>query len=196
MSDVRPPGRLLVVSGPGGVGKGTVVAAFVNAHDDVAVSISATTRPIRSTESEGVHYHFVDRPTFEHMIAADGFLEWAEFNGNYYGTPWSSIIDPLRAGTTVVLEIDVQGAHQVRDRARTVGDIDPTLVFLLPPDVDELEQRLRGRGTEDEDLIRRRLQIGRDEMAQAETFDHQVVNQSVQGAVAELERILGRTVES
>lgn len=183
-------GRLLVVSGPGGVGKGTVVAALRRRRDDVEVSLSATTRPQRPGEEEGVHYHFVSRDRFREMIADGAFLEWAEFNGNLYGTPWSSVTERLAAGATVVLEIDVQGAEQVRRRQQEVGDVDATLVFLEPPSWEVLEARLRHRGSEDEDSIAARLQIGREEMARASDFDHRVVNDRVDSAVAALERIL------
>lgn len=188
-------GRLLVVSGPGGVGKGTVVAALRARRDDVEVSVSATTRPRRAGEEDGVHYHFVDRERFTALVDRGGFLEWAEFNGQLYGTPWSSVTDRLADGATVVLEIDVQGAEQVRRRAEEVGDVDPTLVFLAPPSWEVLEARLRGRGSEDEASIEARLRIGREEMARADAFDHRIVNEEVEAAVDALERILAGTCD-
>lgn len=188
-------GRLLVVSGPGGVGKGTIVAALRQRRDDVEVSLSATTRRRRPGEEDGVHYHFVTRPEFQRMVDAGEFLEWAEFNGNLYGTPWSSVTDRLAAGATVVLEIDVQGAQQIRRRQHDVGDVAATLVFIEPPSWEVLEARLRHRGSEDETSIAQRLAIGREEMAQQADFDHVVVNDRVDTAVAALERILAVPVD-
>jgi guanylate kinase len=182
-----PRGRLLVVSGPGGVGKGTVVAALARARPELAVSVSATTRPPRPGEVDGRHYHFLTADAFDALAAADGFLEWAEFNGHRYGTPWTSIRDPLAAGRPVVLEIDIQGARQVRD---AFGDA--VLVFLAPPSPEALEARLRRRG-DDAEAIARRLAIARWELAQADDFDHVVVNDRLDDAVAALGRILDAT---
>ncbi|MGI9018847.1 MAG: guanylate kinase [Euzebya sp.] len=182
-----------MISGPGGVGKGTVVAALRVRRPDLTVSVSATTRPARSGEVSGVHYHFIDRPTFRHMVAAEEFLEWAEFNGNLYGTPWSSLSAAVADGGRVLLEIDVQGARQVRERADRVGDITATLVFLEPPSWDVLEQRLRRRGSEDDRSIEARLRIGRQEMAAADWFDHRIVNDRVDAAVVAVEHILAGT---
>ena len=186
----QAPGTLLVVSGPGGVGKGTVVSALRERHDEIEVSLSATTRRMRPGEEDGVHYRFVSPTEFRRMIDDGEFLEWAEFNGHFYGTPWSSVTDRLAEGATLVLEIDVQGARQVRQRQHDVGDIAATLVFLEPPSWEDLERRLRHRGSEDEKSIEQRLAIGREEMAQADDFDHRVVNDRVDAAVKALERIL------
>jgi guanylate kinase len=182
----------VVVSGPGGVGKGTVVAALRAAHPDVAVSVSATTRAPRAGEVDGVHYRFVDDAEFQRMVDAGEFVEWAEFNGRRYGTPWSSL---HAAEGQLVLEIDVQGARQIRDRAATAGDIDATLVFLEPPSWAALEERLRGRGSETPESLAARLAIGREEMAAAAWFDHRVVNTTVAEAVEAIARILGLTSE-
>ncbi len=184
-------GRVVVVSGPGGVGKGTVVQALRDRNPQIAVSVSATTRPPRAGEEDGVHYHFVDRDRFMAMVDAGEFVEWAEFNGNLYGTPWSSVRDAVSSGAPVVLEIDVQGARQVLEH-RTAA-LDTTLVFLEPPSWEELAERLRGRGSESEDSLRARLAIGREEMAAAEWFDHRIVNETVDAAVDALERILAPT---
>lgn len=192
MSDRPDRGRVVVISGPGGVGKGTVVAALRHAHPDLAVSISATTRPPRPGELDGVHYHFVTSGTFQQMIDAGEFVEWATFNGNRYGTPWRSLA-AASSSAPIVLEIDVQGAEQIRDREAAVGDVDATLVFLEPPSWADLEARLRGRGSETPDSIEARLRIGREEMAAAHWFDHRIVNTTVPAAVEALERILGLT---
>ena len=178
--------RLVVISGPGGVGKGTVVRALRERYPTLAVSISATTRSARADESDGVHYWFLDDDEFDALIADGGFLEWAEFAGNRYGTPWSSVEAPLHEGRTVVLEIEIQGALQVRGRFP-----DATLIFIAPPSIQELRQRLRGRGSDDEERIAERMRIADWEMAQAGQFDHVVVNADVGDAAAEIGRILG-----
>ena len=175
-----------MISGPGGVGKGTVVRALRARHPDLAVSVSATTRPPRPGEVDGAHYHFLTREQFDELIAADGFLEWAEFAGNRYGTPWSSIERPLKAGGVVVLEIEIQGAAQVRRRFAQA-----TLIFLAPPSRDALLERLRTRGTDDPGRIAERMALADHELAQAPVFDAVVVNDTVDSAVAEIGRILG-----
>lgn len=178
---------LVVVSGPGGVGKGTVVRALLQRYDDLAVSVSATTRPPRDGERDGEHYHFLDDEAFDALIAQDGFLEWAEFGGRRYGTPWSSVEQALQRAASVVLEIDVQGAMQVRRRSP-----EAVLIFLQPPDREALLERLRGRGTDDPDRIAERMAIAERELAQADAFDYEVVNDTVERATAEIGRILGR----
>lgn len=190
MTDQPRQGRAIVVSGPGGVGKGTVVAALRRRRPDIAVSVSATTRPARPGEVDGVHYRFMDRDAFDALVADGGFLEWAEFRGQRYGTPWTSIADAVAAGRLVILEIDVQGAVQVIRRQQEVGDIAATTVFLEPPSWEELETRLRGRGSEDEESVEDRLRIGRQEMAIGSRFDHRIVNDDVTAAVDALERIV------
>ncbi len=179
-------GRVVVVSGPGGVGKGTVVRALVARHPQLTLSVSATTRAARPGEIDGVHYHFLNDAAFDDLVARGGFLEWAEFAGNRYGTPWSSVRDALAQGRDVVLEIEVQGAAQVRERFH-----DAVLIFLTPPSRDVLEQRLRGRGTDDAARVAHRLALAELETAQARQFDHVVVNDTVDGAVDEIGRILG-----
>ena len=190
MSAAPTTGRVLVVSGPGGVGKGTVVAALRQRRGDIAISVSATTRRPREDEQDGVHYHFVSHEKFQRMIDQDAFVEWADFNGNRYGTPWTSISGPVADGFAVVLEIDVQGAEQIREREAADGDLNATLVFLEPPSWEVLEQRLIGRGSEDEESLAARLAIGRQEMAAAPWFDHVITNDRVDAAVDALARIL------
>ena len=177
-------GRLLVVSGPGGVGKGTVVAELARRRPELTVSVSATTRPPRDAEIAGQHYHFLTDEQFDDLIKSGGFLEWAEFNGRRYGTPWSSISDALAVGKPVVLEIDIQGARQVREVF--AGAV---LVFLAPPSPEALEERLRGRGDTPGD-IERRLEIARWEQAQSDDFDHVVVNDELDETVRAVSRIL------
>ena len=162
------------------------MAALRRAHPDIVISVSATTRAPRPGEVDGVAYHFLDDDAFTALVAAGGFVEWAEFAGHRYGTPWSSIEAGLFRGQTVVLEIEVQGALQVRRRFA-----DALLIFLEPPSFAVLEKRLRGRGTDAEERIARRLEIARWELDQASAFDYRVVNDDVDRAVDEITHILG-----
>lgn len=174
-----PAGVLVVLAGPSGVGKGAVVQGLQAARDDVALSVSATTRAPRPGEVDGVHYRFVSRDDFQAMVDDDELLEWAEYVGNRYGTPAAQVDELLARGRVVLLEIEVQGADQVRRRRP-----DALLVFLAPPSLVELDRRLRGRGTEDPDRIARRLEIAERELAAADRFDVVVVNDDLDDCVA------------
>ena len=176
-----PTAALVVLSGPSGVGKSTVVKALRAEHPEVWLSVSATTRFPRPGETHGVHYRFVSREEFAELVESGGLLEWAEFAGNLYGTPRQPVLDHLAAGRPVVLEIDLQGARQVR--AVMPG---AKLVFLAPPSWDELVRRLTGRGTEDAAVVERRLAVARDEMAAEPEFDVTLVNTSVSEVVGQL----------
>lgn len=178
-------GTLLVVSGPSGCGKGTVLKEYTDKNDNVYVSISATTRAPREGERCGVNYYFLTREEFEKRIEENGFLEYADFCGNYYGTPREPVEEHLALGNDVILEIDVQGALQVRKNCP-----DAVLVFILPPSFDELKQRLVGRGTESTDIIRERLSAATGEFERAEAYDYVVVNDEVQKAASEIKAIL------
>jgi guanylate kinase len=176
-----PDGRLVVVSGPSGVGKSTVLRAL--AEDlDYGFSVSATTRDPRPSEVDGVHYHFINRDRFLQLIDDDALVEWAEYGGNLYGTPVDAVRTARAASDVVILDIDLEGAKQVRGVFP-----DAILVWIAPPSFEELEDRLRSRGDTDEDAIARRLDRARRDMALAPSlFDHIVVNDSVRTAVNHL----------
>ena len=176
-----PTAALVVLSGPSGVGKSTVVKALRAEHPEVWLSVSATTRFPRPGETHGVHYRFVSREEFADLVESGGLLEWAEFAGNLYGTPRQPVLDNLAAGRPVVLEIDLQGARQVR--ALMPG---AKLVFLAPPSWDELVRRLTGRGAEDAAVVERRLAVAREELAAEPEFDVTLVNTSVPEVVGQL----------
>ncbi len=171
----RDDSRLTVLSGPSGVGKSTVIAYLRRQHPEVWVSVSVTTRFPRPGEIEGVHYHFVDEGTFDALIRGGDLLEWAEFAGYRYGTPRRPVLSHLEAGTPTLLEIDLQGARQVR-----AAMPDALQVFLTPPSWPELVRRLTGRGTEPTEVINRRLAVAREELAAESEFDITLVNSSVQ----------------
>lgn len=174
--------RLIVLAGPTAVGKGTVAAHIQEHHPEILLSVSATTRTPRPSEVDGEHYFFVDDAGFDDLVARGELLEYATVhNAHRYGTPRAPIEQALAEGRTVLLEIDLQGARQVRDAAP-----DATLVFLLPPSWDELVQRLVGRGTEDDEERTRRLRTARVELASQNEFDYRVVNADVAEAAREV----------
>ncbi|HYH24959.1 MAG TPA: guanylate kinase [Blastococcus sp.] len=177
--------RLTVLSGPSGVGKGTVVAEVRRRHPDVWVSVSATTRRPRPGETDGVHYHFVDDAEFDRLIATDGLLEWAQYAGHRYGTPVGPVRAQLETGRPALLEIELQGARQVRSRAP-----EAQLVFLAPPSWAELKSRLAGRGSEPAAVQEERLRIAQAELDAAGEFDVVVVNDDVARAADELVGLL------
>lgn len=177
--DARP--RLTVLSGPSGVGKSTVVAHMRKKHPEVWLSVSATTRKPRPGEQHGVHYFFVTDDEMDKLIANGELLEWAEFAGNRYGTPRTAVQERLEKGEPVLLEIDLQGARQVRESMS-----DAQLVFLAPPSWEELVRRLTGRGTEPPEVIERRLDAAKTELAAEPEFDETLVNTSVEDVAREL----------
>jgi guanylate kinase len=179
-------GTLVVIAGPSGVGKGSVVQRLRSRDPQgFALSVSATTRPARPGEIDGVDYSFVTDEAFDSMIRSGDLLEWAEIVGHRSGTPGRFVQEQLAAGRDVVLEIDVKGAQQVRER-----EPDALLIFLLPPSFAELERRLRSRGTEDDARIELRLQAARWELQQEGWFDHRVVNDDLQRASDEVAAII------
>ncbi|MDT4958897.1 MAG: guanylate kinase [Pseudonocardiales bacterium] len=173
--------RLTVLSGPSGVGKGTVVAAIRTAYPHIWVSVSCTTRRPRPGERDGVEYRFVSREQFAGLVAAGELLEHAEFAGNLYGTPKAPVLERLAAGSPTLLEIELQGARQVK-----ASMPDANLVFLTPPSWAELERRLAGRGTESADVIAARLARAEVELAAETEFDEVIVNDDVGRAAAQL----------
>jgi guanylate kinase len=176
-----------VLAGPSGVGKGAIVARLLAALPDLELSISATTRRPRPREDEGRHYYFVDRADFDRMIDAGGFLEWADIFGERYGTPREPVERALAEGRDVLVEIDVQGARQVK-----AADPSAYMVFITPPSLAELERRLRTRGTETDQQVRRRLAKASDELAAEPEFDVTVVNDDLERAAREVIEIVDR----
>lgn len=179
-------GKLIILSGPSGVGKGTVrEALFANQELNLAYSISMTTRKPRAGEVEGIHYFFVDTKTFEDCIEEDGFLEHAQFVGNYYGTPRKYVDQLLDSGKNVVLEIEVQGALQVMAKCP-----EALTIFIVPPSMEELEKRIRGRRTEEESIVRQRLDKATKEIATKDEYKYVVCNDDVKNATEAIAKII------
>ena len=180
----------LVVSGPSGAGKSTVCRELLAREPELHFSVSCTTRPARPGETDGAAYYFLSRAQFEARLATDGFLEHAEVHGNYYGTPRSEVITPISAGRDVLLDVDVQGARSLRHNLDAAVFGPPVFVFIAPPSLVVLEQRLRGRGTESEETIQRRLCNARLEVTAWREYDFLVINDDVAAAVTRLQAIL------
>lgn len=178
--------RLTVITGPSGVGKGTLVSRLLAKHPSIWLSVSATTRAPRDGEVDGQSYFFLSREQFEQRVSEGGFLEWAEFAGNLYGTPRAAVEEQLAAGRPVLLEIELEGARQVRESFPAGFQL-----FIKPPSFEELERRIRGRGTDSEEAITRRLERARVELAAEAEFDAALVNGDLEEALAALERHMG-----
>lgn len=178
-------GLLFILSGPSGVGKGTVCAALRKTNENVKYSVSATSRAPRVGEIDGVNYFFKTKIEFEEMIKNDEFLEWAQYVNNYYGTPRSFVNEMLDQGKDVILEIEVQGALQVKERYP-----EGIFIFLAPPDMDELQTRIRNRGTESDEVILNRMNKAKEEIDMMAQYDYVVVNDEVDLAVKRIEAIL------
>lgn len=178
-------GRTFIVSGPSGVGKSTVLKALLDRRQNVYFSVSATTREIRPGEENGVHYHFLEVDTFRQWITREEFLEYAEYVGNFYGTPKRYVDEAMDRGQDVILDIEIQGAIQVKSkRPETVS------IFIAPPSWEELERRLTERGTDSPDKVQKRLLRAKVEFQTAHTYDYFVINDNVENAVRELDAIM------
>lgn len=178
-------GLLLVLSGPSGVGKGTVCKALRERMPNLIYSVSATTRSPRAGEAEGVNYFFKSKEEFLDMIENDELLEWAEYVGNYYGTPRKFVEETLASGRDVILEIEVQGALQVKEKFPQ-----GIFLFLAPPDLEELQNRIVGRGTETEESIQSRMQVAKAEIELMDKYDYVVVNDVIECACAKIDAII------
>jgi len=174
-------GRLIIISAPSGAGKGTVIGRLMELRPDLVFSVSATTRAPRAGEQDGVSYYFVTRERFLEMISLGEFLEYAEYVGEFYGTPKKPIYECVDAGKYVLLDIEVQGARQVKELVP-----DALTVFIIPPDMEELEKRLRGRGTDSEEKLAARLERARVELEEKSHYDHIVVNDIITRAAEEI----------
>ena len=178
-------GRIFVISGPSGVGKGTIVGQVLQRIDNIYLSVSATTRKIREGEKEGVNYFFKTKQEFQEMINSDQFFEWAEFAGDFYGSPKFDIDNYLSSGKDVILEIEIQGAKQIKEKS-----LDSVLIFLAPPSFEVLEERLIKRQTDSIEKIKIRLKKARQEMNETKLFHHIVVNDELKEAVDNVVNII------
>lgn len=184
-SSPRDPGILVVLSGPSGVGKGTVCSALRQRSKQLVYSVSATTRAPREGEKDGVNYFFKTKEQFLAMIERDELLEWAEYVGNYYGTPRSFVRQTIEAGNDIILEIEVQGALKVKEKFP-----DAVFIFLLPPSLNELRNRIVTRGTENEETIRTRMAVALEEIGLLAHYDYAIVNDEVDAACRRIEAIV------
>ena len=184
MNDMKK-GKTFIISGPSGVGKSTVLSALLEKRPNVYFSVSATTRDPRPGELDGIHYHFMDVDSFRKRIAMDQFLEYAEYVGNFYGTPKRFVDEAMDQGKDVILDIEVQGAIQVTSKRP-----DTVRIFIAPPSWSELERRLTERGTDSKDKIQKRLLRAKVEFQTAHTYDYFVINDTVENAVKELDAIM------
>ncbi len=184
--DTKSTKKLFVISGSSGVGKGTVIKQLLSNHDDLKLSISYTTRSPRNGEEHGINYFFVSKEDFKTAVDNNEFLEWAEFSGNCYGTKKSFVLNSLKNGEHVLLEIDTQGALQIKEKMP-----EAILIFIAPPSYDELVARLRGRKTESEEAIQKRLDFVKTEKENSKYFDYIVINDTVENAVKKISDIIG-----
>jgi guanylate kinase len=179
------PGRLIVLTGPSGVGKGTLMRSLLQRHPQLYYSVSATTRSPRPGEIDGKNYYFISRSKFEKLMAEGEFLEWAEFAGNYYGTPREAVLNQINSSKLVILEIELEGARQIRASFPSAFSI-----FILPPSFEELEKRIRSRAQDSEEAIARRLHLAKEEVKAADEFDIKIVNDDFETALNDIETAL------
>lgn len=181
---LKKVGKLFIISGPSGVGKGTLISEFIKMNNDVKLSISVTTRKPRKNEEDGINYFFVSHKEFQESIDNKEFLEYAKYSDNFYGTKKAYVEKKLNEGFNLILEIDIQGAFQIKERVP-----DSVSIFIYPPSFEELEKRIRGRNTEEEDVIQKRLTFAKNELSNAKKFDYIVVNNNFNCALDELNKI-------
>lgn len=184
-------GKLIVVSGPSGVGKDTVVSEYLKLHPEDVLSVSMTSRPKRDYEVDGVHYYFRTKEGFEEEVEKGNLLEYATYNGNYYGTPKSEVIKRLEDGINVILVIEIQGARNIKNM---LGN-DALLIFVLPPSIEELRERLIKRGTESLEQINNRLAIAEKEINENTFYDYKIINDNIEDAVKSLENIIKNNIK-
>ena len=180
-------GKLVVISAPSGTGKGTVINKLLKLQPDFAFSVSATTRKPRPGETDGTDYFFISKERFKEMIENNEFLEYAEYVGEFYGTPVKPIKENINSGKTVILDIEVQGALQVMEK-----DIKAIAIFLIPPDMEELEKRLRGRGTDSDEKVTSRLERAKQELQEKHHYDHVVINDNSTHAAKEILSLINK----
>ena len=178
-------GKIFVISAPSGAGKSTICNRVLKELENISFSVSMTTRKPRSGEIDGVHYKFADVETFQKTIKENGFLEWAQVHNNYYGTPLSLVEEKTSKGIDIILDIDVQGGMLVKERAPHA-----ILIFIAPPSMEELEKRLRGRGTDAAEVIDVRLKNAANEMSYKDKYDRQVINDNLETAISDLKKII------
>lgn len=187
MQNLEKKKKLFVISGSSGVGKGTVIDGFLKKNPQFKLSISCTTRGKREGEADGVNYFYVTKDDFTKSIENNEFLEWAEFSGNMYGTKREFVENKLKQQKDLILEIDTQGAFQVKEKMS-----DAVLIFIEPPSYEDLEFRLRNRNTESEEAILKRLEVVKNEIENSKKFDYRIVNDKVENAINELEKIVAK----
>ncbi len=178
-------GRILVISGPSGVGKSTLIKAVRDRVENIGYSVSHTTRSPRPKESDGIDYYFVDKSAFKEMIGKDSFVEWAQVYDDFYGTSYGSIDEKINAGQDVILDIDIQGAKNIKEKVEN-----SIFIFILPPSKEILENRLRGRATDNPDAIEKRIKTATEELSNSKWYDYLIVNDDLDKAIKDLESVI------